>query len=264
MKFNHLGKLNVHDSLLVTDPCYDIDDSSLGEKLKVKKGHYNCFSLTCRLKEPLFGVDEIEEYFRVAELVISHEELGAIDLDSLNWKKSRKSFCIDSGQGGFFNYSKYQKDLAEESPLLEKAYSFIRESIVSATMEIKHSSISLEKKEADEEYKSLLSNFKNNKEELDQYYSRSIQMNQNKLERMKKFLEEKTLPHYLTISHSKDFYENICSLSSSEFGAGILPDVGVVSQSGLGDCGMDLYTHKDENGEIVACKLVYLKRKEII
>ena len=266
MKFNHLGILSVSNPLVVTDPCYDLEESpDLGKKLNVKKGDYNCFSLTGRLVDPLFGVDELEDYFRVAELIIIHEDHSTkkTNPDKLSWKRSSKSFCIDSGQAGFFDCKKYQKELEDEKPLTDKAYSFMREHILSSKMKIKQNLISLEKKEEDGVYKIMLEFDKGDRKKTEEFFNREIDSAKMSIERFNKHLAEKSLPSYLKVDHSKDFYENICSLSCSEFGAGILNDVGVVSQSGLGDMGMTLYTAKDSENKIIACKVVFIKRKEI-
>lgn len=58
---------------------------------------------------------------------------------------------------------------------------------------------------------------------------------------------------------SGDWYSQCCDLTSNEDMCGIINGVGFVSESGYGDGGYTCYTAKNEAGQIVGIKIVFIE-----
>jgi hypothetical protein len=71
------------------------------------------------------------------------------------------------------------------------------------------------------------------------------------------FDEEQYASQGWSLLHSK-FYDAVCALTGSQEQAGIVPEFGAVSASGLGDGSYKCYITEADNGEIVAAQVIFI------
>lgn len=94
---NFIGKLEVNDTLLLTDPCYD-KGTWCTEKVELPHGTYSCFSE--------------EKDGRVSQIFIVLDE--DLELSELRAGEANGELGVDSGQLGIFNISKYREGVSKE------------------------------------------------------------------------------------------------------------------------------------------------------
>ena len=94
---NFIGKLEVNDTLLLTDPCYD-KGTRCTEKVELPHGTYSCFSE--------------EKDGRVSQIFIVLDE--DLDVSELRAGEANGELGVDSGQLGIFNISKYRESVSKE------------------------------------------------------------------------------------------------------------------------------------------------------
>ena len=94
---NFIGKLEVNDTLLLTDPCYD-KGTWCTEKVELPHGTYSCFSE--------------EKDGRVSQIFIVLDE--DLELSELRAGEALGDLGVDSGQLGIFNISKYGESISKE------------------------------------------------------------------------------------------------------------------------------------------------------
>lgn len=258
MKKVSLGTFKTDGKLVVTDPCYELK-TWCNKHLKVKPGIYQATTIYGSLKEPLFPWDEIKGNFRNAQLLIVNTDYKG----KLKFTKTRTSISVDSGQAGFFNVSTYNKEASTEVELINHPYSFFKEHISSAVLEITRSKEILKQKEKNEHFEYMKKEcFKGSSADTIKFFEREVEMKKRTITRDRQILKSKKWPAYLTIKKTTDFYEIQCDLTKSEHGASV-SSYGAVSSSGIGDGGYSLYVAKNTKGEIVACYLEFLDLSEI-
>ena len=90
---NEVGKIKIKDKLVVSDPCYSLDDWTiiLNDMLE---GNYRCFF-------------ERGEGYRIFESWIVHENY-CISKDKI--EELKYEIGVDSGQAGYFEYDYFEKN----------------------------------------------------------------------------------------------------------------------------------------------------------
>lgn len=62
--------------------------------------------------------------------------------------------------------------------------------------------------------------------------------------------------------NENSWYRKVCDLTDNEGNAGIIDNLGVNSSSGYGDGAYDLWVAKNDKGEIIAMKVIFIAREE--
>lgn len=94
-----VGKIKIKDKLVVSDPCYNLDDWTIILN-NMLEGDYRCFF-------------ERTEDYRIAESWIVHENYN---IDKEKIEEIKDYIGVDSAQAGFFDYDYFK----ENSELREK------------------------------------------------------------------------------------------------------------------------------------------------
>ena len=102
----YLGKIKLNDTVMVSDPCYEVGVWCQGEINNVLEGEYNVFIS--------------EDDGRIKELIVSHDNYLVIDVEDINIEQPFE-VGVDSGNAGIFDY-KYYYDTHEEDDVLDEWY----------------------------------------------------------------------------------------------------------------------------------------------
>lgn len=102
----YIGKINLNDTVMVSDPCYKVGVWCQGEVNNVLEGEYNVFIS--------------EDDGRIKELIVSHDNYSEIEAEDINIEQPFE-VGVDSGNAGIFDY-KYYCDTHEEDDILDEWY----------------------------------------------------------------------------------------------------------------------------------------------
>lgn len=259
MDFKLIGQFATTGNIVASDPCYELNEDN--KHLVVKPGTYDVYIVSGQLNDPLFAIDEQEDFSRVAELVIINTEYSA----DLNFNKIKAYIGIDSGQCGFFNKEFYGKDHTADYCQVGRTLSFMRNQVWSKRIDIENTEKILTETDNNEHYRHMKKEcFNNSDEQAKKFYEAELIVNQGSLKRFQQHLAEQTCPDYLKPEVTREFYEIMCDLTNLPAGAGVLEPYGAVSSSGLGDGSAQLSVAKDATGDIVAACLSYLELEDLI
>lgn len=92
--------IELHDEVIVTDPCYEVGTWCQQKVKNVKEGIYDVFVLNSEL-EGWGG--------RIGAICAIHSEQANINC-SLQWEEHGGTIGVDSGQCGIFSLDSYRKD----------------------------------------------------------------------------------------------------------------------------------------------------------
>ena len=90
--------IELHDEVMVSDPCYELGTWCQKIVKNVKSGLYNVFVLN----SDVWGG-------RIGALCVIHEEQARRNC-SLQWEEEGGTIAVDSGQCGIFSLDTYRKD----------------------------------------------------------------------------------------------------------------------------------------------------------
>ena len=102
----YIGKINLNDTVMVSDPCYRVGVWCQGEINNVLEGAYNVY----------ISKDD----GRIKELIVSHDKYPEIEDGEIIMEQSFE-VGVDSGNAGIFDY-KYYCDTHEEDDILDEWY----------------------------------------------------------------------------------------------------------------------------------------------
>jgi len=97
-----IGTIKLGNSVYVIDPCYEPGTWCSGEVQNLKTGIWKCFR----------KVAYTDWGFRIAELIIRHEDYPEGDIETL---MEGVDVGVDSGQAGFFDAAYYEEMKSEEN-----------------------------------------------------------------------------------------------------------------------------------------------------
>lgn len=224
------GQIKIEDKLVVSDPCYTLNTWCMAVLENVLPGNYKCF-----LEKTEEGsVSEI-----LSEILIVHENYKINKEDVNNWEDY--DIGVDSGQAGFYNYSYF------------KQYSDMR---------------NLDEARWREEYYTPICDLTYHIEE-NLNYKKEVKEYEDKINQ----LEEELLIYDKENDKYIELNKEFCSLLSSKINietrryfyvsdGGILKEKAFVSSSGYGDGGYNCYTKKNEDGKIIAAKVIFIGEEE--
>ncbi len=217
------GRITLSDKVVISDPCYSRDTWCMGTS-NVKPGPYRTL-LTYTDKTAGWGT-------RVAELMVAHETHTVND----NWEKTDIHVGVDSGQAGIFCDTIYPHGDTGEYGEKDTFYGQCCNATLGEGYENRQRWHDLKRE--------LESNAKSD-------FNKQISL--EVLEDMKN--------HYTPEVYQmrKTAIETGEMPPEPEWHQGnTVMDKGLVSSSGFGDGGYDCFIQKDEEGKIVAIKIVFI------
>lgn len=162
---------------------------------------------------------------------------------------------------GIFNFKDYQKKYKENIDVNNYKHHMLIENLSSLISNIKSNKDIMCNQES-ELFKDLLKIYKNDKDKLLKSLELEIKIKKESLIDSVSKILYKNYPEYLKDKYSKCFYEVCCDITSNEDQSGVVPNRGVISSSGMGDLGCDIHIAKDLNGDVIAIKIISIRKNE--
>ncbi len=227
------GRINLSDKVVVSDPCYTRGTWCMGTLDNVKPGPYRT-SLTYTDQTAGWGT-------RVAELIVAHETHIVNDRTvSDNWEKTDIHVGVDSGQAGVFCDTIYPQGETGEYDEKGSFYSECCNATLGEGYENQQRwhdlSRELESNKRGDRYKEIALEVL---EDMKGYYTQEV------YEMRKTALETGVMPPRPEWNQGNTVF-----------------DKGFVSSSGFGDGGYECFIQKDEDGKIVAIKIVFISDED--
>lgn len=254
MELINLGSFETKGSLIVTDPCYEAKKEQI---ISVAPGRYDAFVLLGKLKDPIFAWDKIPHNSRVAKLVIIRQDYEG----ELTFSKSPVHVSVDSGQAGFFNTEFYKKPSEVAVKNDGELHDFFRENVTSSMVRIEK--LKKDLLEDGRRVQRYQESYKEGIEKARAMVQADIANEEEMMAEDLKSLESKKYPSYLEERNLKKFYDVMCDFTSREFYGDVHEDYGVVSRSGEGDGGYDLYLGRDSSGEVLGAQINFISFKDL-
>lgn len=224
-EIKYKGKITIEDKLVVSDPCYTLNTWCMAVLENVLSGKYRCY-MSC--------IDD-----NVSKILVIHEGYN-VDEETINVEEP-VDIGVDSGQAGFYNYEYF------------KQYSDMR---------------NLDEMRWRKEYYTPICDLTYHTEE-NLNYKKEVKEYEDKINQ----LEEELLIYDKESDKYIELNKEFCSLLSSKINietrryfyvsdGGILKEKAFVSSSGYGDGGYNCYTKKNEDGKIIAAKVIFIEDEE--
>lgn len=235
IKTDKIGTITLGRRVHVSDPCYETTCWCAGTLENVLPGRYNCKIVRCN--------DDCDKgdagtFSRVKSLVICHEEYKCAPRERIAIEVG-----VDSGQAGFYDFDYYQGvHPSGEKHLSEEWYERVCES--------------------------TLKTFPNPHYISEKDYIRNVMgASFMELPQIKAAEASGTIPTQQAQELRNTYLRAFCDYSKNHSAvwpttqvgyAGILDDRCCVSSSGYGDGGYDCYVARNNAGQIVAAKIVFI------
>ena len=246
-----LGTFEVISGQLdVSDPCYARDVWCRLVLDNVRKGTWHAGVSLYDFNDSAYGRDR-----RVTALTIAHEEYKDSDLDS---EKAIGHIGVDSGQAGFFDSAHYKDDSIVTDEMLRRRRNTDRRAEPGERWYDLCCEVTLGQHydEIQRIYQRI--NPYDGPLQLSMYEESIKTIAEGKFpgdsEQQLQFCRQKMEARAAEHEKLRKRYDEIRDL---DVHAGVIP-YGVVSASGFGDGGYDLFIHRADNGEIVAAEIVFI------
>lgn len=226
------GKIELGESVICTDPCYDIDTWCLIRLNNVLPGTYNCYYQR-----------EINEN-RIATIKVVHENHDDIEIT----ENVSGEIGVDSGQAGIFDFEYYRdQKITNEDTFYDNC--------CNATY--------FESTEPNPDYYPLIKFREDIREEFEPRLA-SVTPNSEKYKQLTKEMSDKIFNDYKAYKETHTHCDEPV-LHNGEFTAEVVNDgmnKGYVSASGYGDGGYELYIAKNNDDKIIGIKIIFIDFSE--
>lgn len=236
MKTDHIGVITLGSRVQVSDPCYEVDCWCAGTLENVLPGRYNCKIVRCHDD---YEQDKPGMFERVRSLMICHEDYVRKPREHVAFEVG-----VDSGQAGFYDFDYYTQ--------YHKGGKF------------RH----CEEEWYDRVCESTLKRFSNPHFICEADYIRNVMgASFMLLPQIEAAEAAGTISTELAQELRNTYLRAYCDYAKERMAcwptiqvgyAGILDDKCCVASSGYGDGGYGCYVARNDAGQIVAAKIIFI------